>query len=341
MLKLFRKIRKKLLTENRFTKYLIYALGEIILVVIGILIALQVNNTNEQKKQDREANKIFRQIQDELLQGIIQIQSSRESYVLKDSIHSVITSDTLTLDDYLNPDNRELQMMTYNYYPVTFQKEGFKSYINQVDKFSEKYSSLSKDIKALYVDFEFYIENSQKAIADVLDRQYDYARTQKWFTSVYSIKKVTKEFGDYLLNNHIVRNEVESYKNGTVQLSEVLLKYEKLSIDLYLKLNAMTQYPDTIPEVINNYYASQPDSLIAQLVGQYGREGNEDEVSFEIKLKNNQLYIDDNPISLVNHNRLLKVFDFPYAESWEYNLDSETLCLKVLYKEWCVKKISE
>jgi hypothetical protein len=50
MIKFFRKIRKKLLTENRFSKYLLYAIGEIVLVVIGILIALQINNWNENQK---------------------------------------------------------------------------------------------------------------------------------------------------------------------------------------------------------------------------------------------------------------------------------------------------
>ena len=50
MLKFFRRIRQKLLSENKFSKYLIYAIGEIILVVIGILIALQINNWNESRK---------------------------------------------------------------------------------------------------------------------------------------------------------------------------------------------------------------------------------------------------------------------------------------------------
>ena len=46
-----------MLTENKFSKYLIYAIGEIILVVIGILIALQINNWNEDRKNDvREIN---------------------------------------------------------------------------------------------------------------------------------------------------------------------------------------------------------------------------------------------------------------------------------------------
>ena len=51
MKSLFRKIRQKLLAENRVGKYLSYALGEIILVVIGILIALQINTWNQQRNQ--------------------------------------------------------------------------------------------------------------------------------------------------------------------------------------------------------------------------------------------------------------------------------------------------
>ncbi len=50
MIKFFRKIRQKLVAENRASKYLLYAIGEIVLVVIGILIALQINNANENRK---------------------------------------------------------------------------------------------------------------------------------------------------------------------------------------------------------------------------------------------------------------------------------------------------
>lgn len=50
MIKFFRHIRQPLLSENKFSKYLLYAIGEIVLVVIGIPIALQINNWNEQRK---------------------------------------------------------------------------------------------------------------------------------------------------------------------------------------------------------------------------------------------------------------------------------------------------
>ena len=50
MIKFFRRLRQSLLSENKVSKYFLYAIGEIILVVIGILFALQINNWNENRK---------------------------------------------------------------------------------------------------------------------------------------------------------------------------------------------------------------------------------------------------------------------------------------------------
>ena len=65
MIKFFRKIRHKILTENKVSKYLLYAIGEIVLVVIGILIALQINNSNEQRKLNKQEQYLLLQMQKE------------------------------------------------------------------------------------------------------------------------------------------------------------------------------------------------------------------------------------------------------------------------------------
>ena len=66
MLKIFRKIRQKMLTENKFNKYFLYAIGEIVLVVIGILIALSINTSNENNKSKREASFQLSKLRDNL-----------------------------------------------------------------------------------------------------------------------------------------------------------------------------------------------------------------------------------------------------------------------------------
>ena len=66
MIKFFRKIRQNMIKENRVSKYMLYAIGEIILVVIGILIAIQINNKNEENKIEDEMNGIYQSIVDEL-----------------------------------------------------------------------------------------------------------------------------------------------------------------------------------------------------------------------------------------------------------------------------------
>jgi len=66
MIKLFRNIRARLLAENKIGRYLIYALGEIILIIFGILIALQINNWNEKRKEAILEKQILREIKDNL-----------------------------------------------------------------------------------------------------------------------------------------------------------------------------------------------------------------------------------------------------------------------------------
>jgi len=63
MIKFFRKIRQQMLNENKTSKYFKYALGEVILVVIGILIALQINTWNENRKAANEEIKILNALQ--------------------------------------------------------------------------------------------------------------------------------------------------------------------------------------------------------------------------------------------------------------------------------------
>ncbi len=75
MLKFFRKIRLKLLAEGKLKNYIFYAIGEILLVVLGILIALQINTWNEQRKINRAEQIILNDLKIEVAANIQSLEA--------------------------------------------------------------------------------------------------------------------------------------------------------------------------------------------------------------------------------------------------------------------------
>jgi hypothetical protein len=73
-MKIFRKLRLRLLTEKRLPRYLIYAIGEIALVMIGILLALQVNNWNEERKERKIEKGILEDLRIEFRENLTDAQ---------------------------------------------------------------------------------------------------------------------------------------------------------------------------------------------------------------------------------------------------------------------------
>lgn len=74
MIKFFRKIRQRLLSENKFRRYLIYAIGEIVLIVIGILIALQISNWNQNRLKKSSEIELLKDFQNELTFDLAHIE---------------------------------------------------------------------------------------------------------------------------------------------------------------------------------------------------------------------------------------------------------------------------
>lgn len=89
MIKFFRKIRQQLLSENKFSKYLIYAIGEIILVVIGILIALQINNWNQAKQDGKKEQLLLNQLLVEYKSNLTQLND--KIYIRDEGINSALS----------------------------------------------------------------------------------------------------------------------------------------------------------------------------------------------------------------------------------------------------------
>jgi hypothetical protein len=161
MIQLFKKIRKKLIAEKRLVNYLAYAIGEILLVVIGILLALQFNNKNqEQENTKKERGYLISIVEDIEFQKSILKDMKRHSLELIEVAKSII-KDYNTEQSFLKIDslNSKLNFLIETYiFPNTNNTDSELVSSGQLNLISDK--SLSIDIINYYL-------NSQESNDDV------------------------------------------------------------------------------------------------------------------------------------------------------------------------------
>ncbi|MAD97157.1 MAG: hypothetical protein CMB99_07525 [Flavobacteriaceae bacterium] len=117
MIQLFKKVRRKLLTNNRLRSYFFYAVGEIVLVMLGIVLALQFSNWNQKRTEikkeiwylDNIANDMFAQKQD--------LVSLKKAFTETLEISNQLLRDYIDLKDYTKIDSLSVKlnnlMVTY------------------------------------------------------------------------------------------------------------------------------------------------------------------------------------------------------------------------------------
>ncbi|WP_412561494.1 DUF6090 family protein [Winogradskyella sp. MIT101101] len=129
MIKFFRHIRQSMINQNRTKKYLLYAIGEIILVVIGILIALQINNWNEDQKSRKDERYVLTEVLKNLEEDAIlvkeiieQRQKAKTAIIELQKFVSSESRDTDSLKFYL------VDILTFErYFPINNAYEILKS----------------------------------------------------------------------------------------------------------------------------------------------------------------------------------------------------------------------
>jgi len=133
MIKFFRHIRRSLIQENKMGKYFKYAIGEILLVVIGILIALQINNWNEAKKTREKEHQVLTEIISDLeftLQDLDRVLNTRTNN-LKRTINSIQTIITDLKTDQPYHDSLAYHFRAVNAYDqINFKTSGYQSLVS-------------------------------------------------------------------------------------------------------------------------------------------------------------------------------------------------------------------
>lgn len=148
MIKFFRKFRLKLLSTNKVGKYLLYACGEIILVVIGILIALQINNWNQNRQSDQEELKVLSNLKHEFQSSIKELKQKNAQ---RESIQqgNYLLTDMIQNKDYSNIELIDTLLSRFTLTPTYNGKTGALDLIINSGKFNLlKNDTLKKELLA-------------------------------------------------------------------------------------------------------------------------------------------------------------------------------------------------
>lgn len=213
MSKIFRRFRQNFLKEGKTIQYLKYAVGEIVLVVIGILIALQINIWNENRKSNEAIESLISVFEKELEKNIIACNEFLEYGYETDSIASLYTKKKITKK--MLAKNSDLRW-GFGTFIQNFSDDHLNELISLEKQFPVKYAHLVTDLKELVRRIASQRNWEKKALDLSLSRWKEFADTQPWLFE--ENESNTEEALDYYLNNQFHRNKVLHY--NSIQLGE-------------------------------------------------------------------------------------------------------------------------
>ncbi|MDG5492011.1 hypothetical protein [Psychroserpens sp. SPM9] len=233
MIKFFRKIRQRLLTENKFSKYLLYAIGEIVLVIIGILIALGINE-NVKNRNNLELRDLYIiQLNDEANRNIKRLNETNNFTIeILKEVDTVIQ--LLYSKDYDNPKlptklDRIMQSNYLNPTMITYENLKFSGDLKLFDdlklrnSISEPYETFN-DIKVVedldFAGFKDFYENfliSNVSFWDMNVSSKSYAQ-EIHFQNYVLARRVSLN-----LNKDAYENSIESFN----KLKTIFAELEK------------------------------------------------------------------------------------------------------------------
>lgn len=221
MISLFRKIRQKLIQEGKIGNYLKYAIGEILLVVIGILIALQINNWNEDRKATLVENNFLQNV-------LIDLEKDEEKLTYFKKFHTKRIEYLDTLLTYVRNPNKTMGIEKFamyveplfysanpTQYATTFESAKSMGTFNNFKK-----KEFLKELSQYYADFTL-IENNLYTITRFIESVFEPIMLN--LPESY----MTKETGNLVINEEDTKSFYE--KIGSIQdFRNITPDYQKI-----------------------------------------------------------------------------------------------------------------
>ena len=201
-----------MLTENKFNKYLLYAIGEIVLVVIGILIALQINNWNEEVKKEERISSVFETIKKDLISDIKEADRFIQYYNAKDSIVELVHF--YKKGGFYSRNNPDFRTVVMFYNTLSINKLGYETLKQNIYAVPLKYEKALIDINFIYTEILENIEVNNKSNRLLLERTLQkWADNYSWYrTSMETASAPNDAMIDFFLNDNSYLGDVRMVK---------------------------------------------------------------------------------------------------------------------------------
>ncbi len=224
MIKLFRNIRQNLINEGKTTKYLKYAIGEIFLVVIGILIALQINNWNEGRKESNLELETLSGLYNDIANNKIKIASmiSRDSIIITGNQH--ILSLLQDVNSSFN-DSLQFSFGNINRYDVFFPQQMAYETLKSKGLHTIKNDSLRAQIIELYDETYFINSHIRDLKSEIYANTYSMLNKRLFTTKDVDHKtpnnyNALKKDAEFLNTLSHITAENKNFLNYSYQMLE-------------------------------------------------------------------------------------------------------------------------
>ena len=244
MIKFFRHIRQRLLSENKFSKYLLYAIGEIVLVVIGILIALQINNWNEERKEFRKSKALLEEFRRDLA------RDTAESNLVAGKLVRRLKMETWALNKIsYDPSHLDsLKLVFYSpYYQLSMTARTFNKLQNSENPNLTGFEELQNQLTKYYTDTKYLLDaynEEEKHFALYSEINQVIRQKTEIDLSGFPMLPIEREQPDnliafaqsiegrnYIKENHIQRKGMLKYANRVKKEAQELIQQINTSLE--------------------------------------------------------------------------------------------------------------
>ena len=301
MLRFFRQIRQRLITNNRFSKYLLYAIGEILLVVIGILIALQIDNWNEQKKAEERIDILMGEVMEDLDSFISYNDGTLQWYSRKQYLFNLILRDSLTYEDFTSNKYEGLFLTTITENNPQKRRIAYDNLVDELNAVPDNYKSIVNDLNRLYsnkMNENYVVEINQLSQRN----KQKWADNYKWY-SYQGPNRNNSEMIDFMLNDYRFKNEVKQYASVVSGHLRVMLRDKIWAEEVYNKIALQLNKPEfdrnydlNLPVIVGNWETEHIPGRIFNIFMNNERLAyyRSDSSIVEFYRISNNLLIDDN-----------------------------------------------